>query len=277
MDAAEELLLSEGVCRQLSIISYHPKVQGSTLAKQTKAPDREKEEGCTVPTVRIRLVQDVRLILNECVTTQVQMDGDVKIRMQQLLAEGDKAIIEKRGLQMVDEILPPSEDGMVQVSFVNHLGITQKLEKGMEVGRAQPVEVIREMDEEVHSCLSEEGMTSVVKATGPDSRTKIPSLTDVTQRKVKLVECLSNGFAGNNLTTKEHQQVLSLLENYNDVFSLGEGDRGKADLVEMTIETCDAVSKKPAVRSTPFAVRNEIAVQLQRMLEQKVIQPSSSL
>ena len=101
-----------------------------------------------VPTVRICLVQDVRLIPNECVTAQVQMDGDVGIRMQPLLAEGDKPLIQKRGLQMVDEILPPSEDGMVQVSLVNHLGITQKLKKGMEIGRAQPVEVIREMDKE---------------------------------------------------------------------------------------------------------------------------------
>ena len=96
----------------------------------------------------------------------------------------------------------------------------------------------------------------------------------MTQRKVKLVECLTNGFAGSNLNTKEHQQVL--LENYNNVFSLGEGDRGEIDLVEMTIETGDAVPKKQAVCRTPFAVRNEIAVQLQRMLKQKIIQPSSS-
>ena len=37
--APEELLLSEGVCRQLSIISYHPKVQSFTSAKQAKLPD----------------------------------------------------------------------------------------------------------------------------------------------------------------------------------------------------------------------------------------------
>ena len=34
MDAPEELL-SEGVCRQLSIISYHPKVQGSSYFGKT--------------------------------------------------------------------------------------------------------------------------------------------------------------------------------------------------------------------------------------------------
>ena len=33
MDAPEELLLSEGECRQLNIIIYHPEVQSSTSAK----------------------------------------------------------------------------------------------------------------------------------------------------------------------------------------------------------------------------------------------------
>ena len=78
---------------------------------------------------------------------------------------------------------------------------------------------------------------------------------------------MSNGFTGSNLTTKEHQQVL-FLETFNDVFSLSDSDRGETDLMEMTIETGDAVPKKQAVRRTPFAVRHEIAVQLQRMLEQ---------
>ena len=58
------------------------------------------------------------------------------------------------------------------------------------------------------------------------------------------------------------------LETFNDVFSLSDSDRGETDLMEMTIETGDAVPKKQAVRRTPFAVRHEIAVQLQRMLEQ---------
>ena len=35
MDAPEELLLSEGVCRQLSIVSYHPEVLGSTSANES--------------------------------------------------------------------------------------------------------------------------------------------------------------------------------------------------------------------------------------------------
>ena len=203
IDTSEELLLSEGVCRQLSIIIYHPEVQSSTAARRTKLPDHVRKERVTVPTVRICLVQDIRLTPNECVTAQVQMDGDVA--MQLLLAEGDKTLTEKRGLQMVDVVLPSSTDGMALVSFVNHLGIAQKLEKGTEVGRAQPVDVVKEMDKEVNNCCSEEGMTSVKTI---DSETKIRLLMDEAQRKVKLTECLSNGFTGSNLTTEEHQEIL---------------------------------------------------------------------
>ena len=36
MDAPKELLSLEGVCQQLSIISYHTEVQTLTSAKQTK-------------------------------------------------------------------------------------------------------------------------------------------------------------------------------------------------------------------------------------------------
>ena len=43
------------------------------------------------------------------------MDSDVAMQMQLLLAEGDKTVIEKRGLQMVDVVLSSSKDGMALV------------------------------------------------------------------------------------------------------------------------------------------------------------------
>jgi len=55
--------------------------------------------------------------------------------------------------------------------------------------------------------------------------------------------------------------VLSFLENNHDVFSLDEGDRGEIELIEITIETGDAASKKQAARRVPFAVRHKVTVQ----------------
>ena len=47
--------------------------------------------------------------------------------------------MEERGLQIVEAALQPNKDGLVQVCLVNHLGFTQRLEKGLEVGKVQPV------------------------------------------------------------------------------------------------------------------------------------------
>ena len=69
------------------------------------------------------------------------------------------------------------------------------------------------------------------------------------------MDYLSEGGVNSNLNTKEHQQMLSLLQDYHDVFSLDDRDRGEIDLVEMTIETGDAVPKKQAACRTPFAVK----------------------
>jgi len=69
MDAPELLLLSEGVCRQLGVISD---VQISGLSQQDQTVSGDS---CTVPTVRVHLIQDIRLLPDECVTMQVKLKG----------------------------------------------------------------------------------------------------------------------------------------------------------------------------------------------------------
>ena len=54
MNASEPLLLSEGMCHQLGIISYHPDVKPGHGEKDT---DRANTGGeCCVPMVRVQLV-----------------------------------------------------------------------------------------------------------------------------------------------------------------------------------------------------------------------------
>ena len=58
MDAFDQLLLSEGVCRQLGIVAYHP-----SLVTE-KAP-RHKET-TLVPSIRVSLVQSMKLPPSQC-------------------------------------------------------------------------------------------------------------------------------------------------------------------------------------------------------------------
>ena len=103
MDAPEGLLLSEGVCRQLGIIDYHPEVQSAT---ESSGKEITKTAGA-VQTVRIRLVQDVHLVPNECVTARVQLDVDMGTMMQPWMAESDRTLVEEKGFQLLDVVLPP--------------------------------------------------------------------------------------------------------------------------------------------------------------------------
>ena len=74
MDAPEQLLLAEGVCRQFKIITYHPDVTGNTGEHTPKKQrtDVQPETLATARNTRIRREkQDC-----ECVTSEVAVMTD---------------------------------------------------------------------------------------------------------------------------------------------------------------------------------------------------------
>ena len=70
MDAHDQLLLSEGVCRQLGIVSYHPSVSPRKGVKKSTA---------LVPKVQVNLVQALRLPPNQGAVVPVRLEGDPDI------------------------------------------------------------------------------------------------------------------------------------------------------------------------------------------------------
>ena len=96
MDAPEPLLLSEGVCRQLGLVTYHPEVKarrgGGTVAAQE----------CRVPAVRVQLVKGVKLppgparsVLAEVKWSQDGLTGP-------LLLESDPQLQKEHGVIVAD-------------------------------------------------------------------------------------------------------------------------------------------------------------------------------
>ena len=74
MNAKEQLLLSEGVCRQLGILSYHPNVKPR---KVTKGDQPSAEGTACVPTVRVKLMQSTRLPANHSTVAEARLtDSD---------------------------------------------------------------------------------------------------------------------------------------------------------------------------------------------------------
>lgn len=83
LDASEPLLLSEGVCRQLGIVTYHPDV--------TPGSSSEKE-GTKVPAVRVRLIEAVKLPprSDQCVVAEVGWEPS--LLEGPLLMEADQSL-----------------------------------------------------------------------------------------------------------------------------------------------------------------------------------------
>ena len=78
MDSHNQLLLSEGVCQQLGIVSYHPSVSSRKSVKKSRA---------LVPTIRVNLVRALQLPLNQGAVVPVKLEGDTDILQHPLLVQ----------------------------------------------------------------------------------------------------------------------------------------------------------------------------------------------
>ena len=74
----------------------------------------------------------------------------------------------------------------------------------------------------------------------------------------------------------EREQLRSLLGAYSDVFALDSSELGSTELVTHTIDTGNHHPVRQSARRTPFALRTKVDQLVQEMLDQKVVEPSSS-
>ena len=248
MDATDQLLLSEGVCRQLEIVTYHPTVQPKKPARGGSA---------VVPSVRVELVQSLRLPPSRSAVVEVQLEGlPSKDLDDPVMVEGDGDFERETGVTVENVLVSPSGGGK-QLVITNLSGITQVIPEGVMVGEAHPVEVLEPSQD------PDEGSVTQVK--------KLSSVREE-WRKKELVELLNPL----ELPESDAASLQEFLISNHDVFSLEDGERGETDLVSMEIKTGDSLPCKQPLRRMPFVVRKEVAKQLKDMQRNNVIQPSSS-
>ena len=272
MDAFDDLLLSEGVCCQLGIVMYHSSVEGNQSSMAVDMPT------VSARSVRISLVDSVRLAPHSNTLASVKLETcDLS---GPLLLEQTCHLQEQgyEGLEVSESLVDASKDGIVRVLISNPTGITYKMERGTCVGvasEADPVECVAKK----FNSYSQVGATSTPTLTEEcqeELSTAVCSVetTDMEKRKQKLIQSVAE--IGVNLPWQDKGKLYSLLCEYNNVFVLEEGERGETGLIQMKIDTGDAMPKRQPVRRTPFAARQEIATQLKQMQDQKVIYPSDS-
>ena len=211
--------------------------------------------------------QGIKLPPNQTVIAEVKVnDGNGP-----MLLEPDLTVCHEKGVQVRDAVVVPSEDGIALVMITNCFGMSQRAEMGME---ATPTEVIDPSQLESTSLLVEcttnprsRDPSVVVGASDREMVQRLTSENKEVWRKQQLRELLNEVFALKNPPLLESQKNLltSLLEEFHDVFALEDGGRGETDLVKLHIETRDATPIAQSVGRVPFAVRREVAWQLQEM------------
>ena len=260
MDAYDQLLLSEGVCRQLGIVSYHSSVDsGKSTKKSTEG--KSSEEVAVVPTIRVNLVKSLRLPANQGAVVSVELTGCCHQHAPSLLVQNQEHIERETGLRVEDAIVTVSESGVAQIVVRNCSGFTQSVAGGECLAMAEVAEILT-VPELTGSDAGPTGTCSVNRTT---------ALSDES-RKTKLLDVLELP----DLPPTDRKILCEFLADHHNVFSLEEGERGETDLVRMAIDTYDASPRKQAPRRMPYTVRQEVAKQLKAMQQSGVIQPSCS-
>ena len=103
MDAHDQLLLSEAVCRQLGLVSYHPSVVRDGQSKKTVKESKESSDE-VAPTIRVSLITSLRIPSNQGTIATFWCDGFNQHTLD--LASGfwqiylDEDLMEKRLLSL---------------------------------------------------------------------------------------------------------------------------------------------------------------------------------
>ena len=227
MDASDQLLLSEGVCRQLGIVSYHDSI---TSGKVMKDPAEVKPPRgiAIVPTIRVNLVKTVRIPANQGAVVAVQLSGCSHLPIESLLIGNRDHLQKETGLQVEDAVISVPESGEAQIVVQNRSGFTQLLAEGVSLAETEVTEL--EMPPKSTALTPELEPCNVNRTTFLDTNT----------RKAKLLSLLELPV----LPPADLNLLCEFLADHHDVFSLEEGERGETDLVCMSIDTGDASPKK---------------------------------
>ena len=78
LDAADQLLLSEGVCRLLDIVTYHPAVEkwrGGSKSKHSTQVTSDPTAEAVVPIVKVSAIKSVRVLPHQSIIVPVEVVG----------------------------------------------------------------------------------------------------------------------------------------------------------------------------------------------------------
>ena len=100
----------------------------------------KEDNFASVPVVRVRLLQSVRVLPHQTRSVLVQVDAESC--KGPLLLEYQSDVEEATGLQVEDALLSPAKGGVSQLVVANRSGFTQVAQEGADLGEATEVTLI---------------------------------------------------------------------------------------------------------------------------------------
>ena len=199
---------------------YHPNVCEHQKQKVTTPPtaDQETTREVKVLTVRVKLLNLVRLLPNWCTPVAVSVEGG---------SHGDLLVSIEGELALIR----PDKNGTAYVLMSNATGWTRKLDRDTPLGEAMEVEVLLDMAPASVNVISDQVNHS-------------PS--DEAHRQQKLESILDYDLE--HLSSEEANANKSEMLKLYDAFVLEDGERGETDLTSFNIDTGDAPPKKQPSR-----------------------------
>ena len=114
MDVKKDLLVSEGVCCQLGIVTYHPEVgpmtQGASRRQVQGSGSGAENSTCLVT---VKLVNTVRVLPSQSVIASVQLSPMVPPTVP-VSIEANPAFTEVKGIQLSDALVVADEQGLTK-------------------------------------------------------------------------------------------------------------------------------------------------------------------
>ena len=142
MDAHDQLLLSEGVCRQLCVISQHQDVEVWRGGKAQRTGQKGANVG-KIPMVRVKLLQSVNVLPLQRLKVDVQFVSlSAKSSNTPHLLETNTALKQSSGVTLADSLVNPNANGLAKVIITIPTGFTQSIEEGTELGSATEVNLV---------------------------------------------------------------------------------------------------------------------------------------
>ena len=225
MDAHDQLLLSEGVCRQLEIIRYHPEVDEVNGLKKPEPP-----------TVRVQFIRSFLLRPHQSAIVPVRANGAQGAHVLELCQ------LENSPLCVQESVLEFIENGTSGVLITNPSGHTCRGKRGMHLGTVTPACIVEEPGPE---SLPTGAVGEPCEGGEYLHVARVYSGQRAAVRQQHLEELFEEDLV--HLPPDERVQLTSLLSEYHDVFCLDEDERGETDLVQFVIDTADSKPPRQSV------------------------------